>query len=225
MGASAKKKIESSKVSIYAIDLHQETPAPTGLQCVSWKPGAQDGQLKIDLFNFRGACGADWQGEADVLNNEVTLTVNNPGCGVAACGSCIYDWSFEVDDIEIATDYTLVVKVDTCPTDSDIRTIRTKIPANSAEGIACRYADFSAMVEHAETRGKTGTFHMPCGGTTTSGGNAEHGTCVDPLVCIENGDDDWSKAICVHPCETDADCPLPSILSCQDSLCSITQRL
>ena len=191
-----------------------------GLQCVAWKRA--DGGMKVDLINFSGACGADWHGKAVVDGDRVTVTVENPRCMVADCGSCIYDWSFDVDGVDPEAAITVVAEQDTCPGEQEIDRVTATIPAGAPEGIICNYASYGSLEWHAMSTGESGMIHMPCVGSEES----EDGTappCDGDMVCAENGDGNETHEICLAPCTEEADCPHPDLLSCQEGLCRIAE--
>src|SRR5512133_2183795 len=49
-----------------------------GLRCVAWKR-VDGNEIKLDLFNFEGACGATWSGDAAVAaDGSLELRIDNP---------------------------------------------------------------------------------------------------------------------------------------------------
>lgn len=194
-----------------------------GLKCVSWDAGA-DGGAKIDLINFESACGPKWQGGATVgEGNALALAVDNPGCMLAGCGSCIYDWSFAVTGLTAGKDIALVMKVNACPDDATSTnnvSYSVTIPAAATpKGIMCRYADWGALNWQVMSLGTAGQLHMPCAGLETDAGTPP---CDEGLTCEKLAPGSYGDgAICLKSCTADADCPLTDLISCQSGLCKL----
>jgi len=203
-----------------------------GLNCVLWQVVSSN-RIKIDLTNFAEGCGVTWEGESSSDDpNSVELRVNDSDCeSEAACGWCIYDWSFEVD--ELSTDEDLTVKMiidDNCGGDGKKERVHLPLSATSS-GAICRYADNYALSQHARETDTCGKLHMPCLGEgecdsrgdpgQASSATATDFSCEDELVCASS--DPYDNEVCYQPCESDADCPLPDIQSCQDNLCRLTE--
>src|SRR5689334_5140451 len=65
-----------------------------GLYRYAWETTAS-GALTLDVINYSGGCSVDWAFEsADLDGHKLSLAVINDRCSVAACGSCIYDFTF-----------------------------------------------------------------------------------------------------------------------------------
>ncbi|MCK9463268.1 MAG: hypothetical protein M0R80_26920 [Proteobacteria bacterium] len=181
-----------------------------GLQCVSYGATA-GGDFAVDLFNFDAACGPVWDGVAAVDGAAVTVGVTNPGCVVADCGSCIYDWAFVIEGVSTGADVELTISVETCPGEELPVTETASLPAGTlGQGLKCRYASWGTL----EWLGFVGTLHTPCGALATA---EDVIACEGDLVCAAAGE--GGREICVAPCGTVADCPLPDIMLCQVNLC------
>jgi hypothetical protein len=192
-----------------------------GLQCVSWQHD-DDGLFSIDLINFHGACGAQYVGdykEGDA--GELNLQVNNPGCKVAACGYCVYDWSFQLENVAVA-DLTINVREDSCPESGDTPTMETFEVAASdletGEGISCTYKYMSLFENLA-----CGTLHQPCNALESDDAANDpmcpiaESQCDDGYTCTQTND--MPIPICVAECSETADCPLNGLLTCDNGLC------
>jgi len=188
-----------------------------GLQCIAWQK-LDSGTFRFELGNFPNSCGIeDWQGRVSVASDgRVVLHAVNSGCRAAACGSCLYDWAFDVRGVSEVADAQLLVSVvnddgSICP--SNIPPYDVTLPTtDTAQGILCRPADRGALFWQAGARGTTGELNMPCdAGVPTS--------CVAGLSCgpLAAGDD----LRCLAPCSDDSDCPLPGVLSCQEKTCRL----
>lgn len=188
-----------------------------GLQCVRWKTVDAD-TLKIDLLNFEGACGAQWKGQAKDIDGGLELRLANPGCLLAACGSCIYDWSFEVK-AKSGADLPLSIVTDPCPGEQTPETNTATVPLGaSAEGELCRYAEFGALGWQASSLATCGKPYMPC--RTGSGMCAPNGSepeCESGLTCADGAV--AGEKVCHATCTGDGDCALPGIMKCEGGLC------
>lgn len=190
--------------------------ARAGLQCVRWAPS--EGGLEITLLNFDGACGAEWEGRATTTGAGLELRAVNPGCLLAACGSCIYDWTFVVQP-PAASALALTIVRDPCPGQQPPETDEVTLPLASApSGELCRYAEAGALAWQAMALGTCGQPLMPC---RTGGGMCDLGDagapCEAGLTCAPGASE--AAAICHPTCSADADCALPGLLSCQAGLC------
>jgi hypothetical protein len=196
--------------------------ALAGLKCIAWEATGTDG-LKVDLVNFEGACGAQWSGSATVdANGSLALRLNNPGCMVASCGSCIYDWSFEVRGVGSASALPVSIGIDTCPGQQALERYQATLPISSSPaGLVCRWADYGALGWHAGATGACGTLHMPCTGTSMCSSTVTPRSCNGDLVCDTNGTAD--QFVCLQPCAADTECPGAGAMSCQGGLCRTSQ--
>ena len=192
--------------------------AYAGLSCVRWKPGSSSGSLKIDLTNFEGACGAEWKGQATEVDGALELRSVNPSCSLAGCGSCMYDWSFEVK-VDTQKDLPLSLVTDPCPGDQPPETQTTTLPLSSTpQGELCRYASTGGLSWQAGSLGTCGQAYMPCrspNGMCQPAGSEP--PCDAGLTCA-----DAAKAgdqVCHATCKADGDCTIAGILTCQAGLC------
>jgi hypothetical protein len=207
-GSACKKESQSSALT--AADAY------AGLSCIRWKPSAAG--LQIDLVNFEGACGAQWHGSATATATGIELVASNPSCLLAACGSCMYDWGFEV---HAGTDQDLPIDIvtDPCPGEQPAEKVTATLPlATAASGELCRYASYGGLGWQAAALGHCGMAFMPC---REAGGLCDTGsatTACDPgLECA--GGASAAERVCHPSCATDADCALPGILACQSGSC------
>jgi hypothetical protein len=190
-----------------------------GLTCIAWGPGDGAGDVGLDLLNFPGACGAEWAGEGGADGAAISLRVYNPGCMLAACGTCIFDWAFGLEGVEDGASVSLALDVDPCPGEQEPETYTATLPGPlSTEGIVCRWTDKNALEWHAAETGTCGALHMPCGDDEICGSLAP-GECLGDLQCADRGDGD---EVCLAPCAGDADCLPSGMVSCgDDGLCRL----
>lgn len=191
-----------------------------GLKCFAWEIVGTD-SLRIDLYNFEGACGAQWTGRAAIeADGALGLSLINPDCRIASCGWCIYDWSFEVAGVDLSKPLPVGVGIDTCPGERAVESIPATIPVNTqTSGILCNYAHFGALGWQAMALSQCGTVGMPCSGTSMcqSYPVTTAVSCQGDLVCTDNGN--ASEQICAKPCVTDPDCGALGVSTCQTGLC------
>ena len=180
-----------------------------GLCCVAWERIGSD-EIKLDLYNFDGACGASWTGNGALASDgSLSLHIDKPSCQLTQCGVCLYDWSFDLHVLlPTAQEVPIVVAVDAC--DGQQATVyRQAVIGAEQQGIRCTQADYAALIVHG-VRGEVG---MPCGG-----GSAE--TCTAGLLC--DSELTASDLLCFVPCTTAGDCPRSDIYACQAGLCRPT---
>lgn len=189
--------------------------AYAGLQCIRWKAGAE-GTLHVDLVNFEGACGAQWKGEASKTEAGLELRATNPGCLLAACGWCIYDWTFDVQ-VDTGADVPLSIVTDPCPGEQTPETDTLTLPlASLPAGELCRYANYDALGWQAAAVSACGKAFMPCRSQNGMCQLEAGGTpCEAGLSCATGAGND----VCHATCTGDADCALPGVLTCQSGLC------
>lgn len=186
-----------------------------GLQCIRWE--RTNALTTITLFNFDGACGAEWTGQASTEGSRVDLHLINPQCMIASCGTCMYDWSFELSSLPPDADSIRVV-VDPCPGEQTPQTETVALPlSDEASGERCRYANAGGLGWQAMALGTCGTDYMPC----RQGGMCEpqqgQSECDNGLVCADGAA--AGEAICHASCETDDDCKSHATMKCDEGLC------
>jgi hypothetical protein len=219
--ASSGSGIATVAQAMVSTDYSMET---AGLKCFAWEV-VDDHRLKIDLLNFDGSCRAQWFGQAaNASDGSLQLALVNPECHIADCGTCMYDWSFEVEGVNVSKDLAVTLSIDTCPggepVTMPIRSVSATLPVAAQQGgILCDYADFTGLGWQAMVLGQCGTAAMPCSGTSmcTSTLPTTDPSCQGELVCSDNGNVD--QRVCVRACAADADCGTLGVLSCQAGLC------
>jgi hypothetical protein len=213
------KVARSAMAHLYGLMVIDNQAGLDGLSCVAWQRAGAD-EMKIDLYNYMSACGTTWSGDAAVAaDGTLDLHIDNPGCQVAQCGKCLYDWSFDVKAAIPANQVTPVaIAIDTCKGQQQTVQLAETLGAADA-GVSCAFADYGALNEYASVVGTCGKSGMPCVGSLLcgSGSFTSTGTCDSGLVC------DSSAAVneprCLVPCTTTADCPRADAWSCQSGLC------
>ncbi len=190
-------------------------PQVEGLTCVRWARTASADTI-FHLYNVAGGCGAEYDGKATLADDgrTVKLALTNPTGRVAACGSCLYDFTFAVRGV--ATTGTLDVEILRSNTATaatgDAQTFRLEA-SDRTRGIACTHASRWALQDHARKTGRLGTRNMPCGPVT-----GEEVACDPGLACTALPGDEAGQ-VCLAACEADADCPHPEAYACDARLC------
>lgn len=207
------------------------TSETVGLKCIAWEV-IEEGRIKVDLINWESSCGPKFVGDARMKESgSLELFLSNPGCSIAHCGTCIYDWSFDVQGVETKKPLPLDVAIDVCPGENAIEAAGASFPIvtrNAAlpldaqpTGILCNYADFGALGWQAQALSECGTNAMPCNnapnGMCGLSGTANEPTCQGDLVCSDNGTAE--QRVCAKPCATNADCGTLGVLTCSRGLC------
>jgi hypothetical protein len=209
---------DTARVS-QALDVGALAGETVGLRCVAWETVAPD-TLSVALINFDGACGAQWKGAAKFDAQGLTLGLVNPLCMIAACGTCIYDWTFDVHLATPSAPLPVAIQIDTCPGTQPIQTTTVSLPVDTApSGIVCNYAEFGALGWQAMALGTCGTVGMPCNGTSmcSSSVTPPAPPCTAGLTCTAGQSAD--KTICAKPCTVEADCGTSGAQTCTAGLC------
>jgi hypothetical protein len=206
--SSACKKDETNAQALSTADPH------AGLKCIRWQP-LDGGKLRFELTNFEGACGAKWAGKAIAGDAGLELWATNPSCLLAACGWCIYDWTFDVAAPAVAN-LPFSIVTDPCPGEQEPERVTATLPlSTSPEGELCRYAHHGALSWQAAALGSCGQVGMPClGGSDMCSVGASAEPCDTGLTCADGA---AGLEVCHTPCT--ADCGSSGILTCQEGLC------
>jgi hypothetical protein len=216
--SDCKDGIEEEKAIPDFIPLYTmaDSMALEGLQCVSWNHDGED-LLGVDLINFSNGCLPSWNGEAAVdEEGKVSLIVENPTCGMGACGNCIYDWSFKVKGVSAEAVAEVSISVwsypqEGCemsdPSDSLTTYAVTIQEADLSSGMVCRYVNPMDL----EWLSKVGEAFLYC---------SQEQPCIgDNLECVSHPDADRypDASLCLPVCAEDSECPDPTIMSCDET--------
>jgi hypothetical protein len=190
-----------------------------GLRCVAWSR-VGTAELKLDLYNFEGACGATWVGDSAIgADGAIGLAIDNPSCEVSKCGKCLYDWSFDIQGaIPAGPSLPINITVNTCTGQQAPAQIATTLGAED-HGLACSFADYGGLLWQASATNVCGTLGMPCVGSSLcgSGSFTSTGTCSGALVCDSSAATNEPR--CLAACTTAQDCPRSDAWACRDGLC------
>lgn len=207
---SACKKASKAlaNADLRSLKVIQDEAGLAGLRCVAWQRLANE--LLLDLYNFDGACGAQWTGSwAVAADGTLALDINNPSCSATACGVCLYDWSFDLK-LSVASGAAVPVTIAVAPCESTVVTSTwSELIGSEEHGVHCVFADYTALSLQAGATGTRGESGMPCVGAAE--------TCADGLVCASGAA--ANQRLCLVPCNTDLDCPRTDAWSCQLGLC------
>jgi hypothetical protein len=182
-----------------------------GLQCVEWSRDAS-GVLTLRLSNFPEPCGDAYLGAAKLASDgALELSVYKDGCQIFKCGTCLYDFDFELAGIPTDAPLRLRTGVASCESEPVNWDDALQLPLDAQpSGLSCRYVRKNALEQYASVRGTCGERNMPCGTCAGTGGQ----TCAEGLSCSSVADGDQR---CLAGCSADADCM--SAMSCVDGLC------
>lgn len=183
-----------------------------GLQCVEWSRDA-GGSLTLRLLNFPEPCGDQYLGAAGVTKaGELELSVYKDSCGVLRCGTCVFDFDFQLSGIDATAPLDLRTGTANCKSDPTTWDDTVTLAVDQADsGVLCRYLERSALEQYGRGRGTCGQLDMPCGDC----GGLDTQSCGDGLTCTEIGAGD---SRCLAPCASDSDCA-GGLTTCQDGLC------
>lgn len=181
-----------------------------GLQCFGYEL-SESGVLTLDVLNMAGGCAIEWDGRVELEAGTARLFVENPRCDVqAACGSCVYDFSFELDGVDAGAPLALELweKGDCEAAELDAQ---VTLPLDTeSRGMRCRPVDPGVLAWIGQCGGE---LHHACGAICEP-----EGACDEGLTCGEFVDGDER---CLGACQSDADCPLDGLLRCDEGLCRL----
>ena len=147
------------------------------------------------------------------MSNDGTLelSVYKDTCDVFRCGTCVFDFDFEV---EVPLDAPLALRLGAavCASEPTSFALELTLPLDEAEsGVVCQPLEANALAQYGRTRGTCGNRNMPCGDCNTT----DVTSCAEGLVCtaLAMGDER-----CLEACETDDDC-VGGLTTCQEGLC------
>lgn len=181
------------------------------LRCVAWQ--RTDAKLSVDLINFQAGCGFQgwesdtlWKGgvreDASKLDFDVTWDFGSPN----ACGDCLHDFSFTLEDIRGEDPLDMQVSVRDC-SDCDARTSSLTLPTDEhASGLTCSYLERRGFLGVPDAR--LGALNAP----------SKDGACDEGLELIKVHDEE----ICVPKCSSDDDCHPSDALTCQQGKCVLS---
>lgn len=188
--------------------LDVDASAYDALYCYAWEAG-DDGALTIDVLNYSSGCSITWElGEGKVSGDQIDLGLSMKNCAIASCGSCVYDFTFEVQAVDTSAPVGVQLRRLACGDGEDEVGPRVALPLDSsASGILCR-------PQH-----RFG-FEDACGEPHKRTCQGEEPACNEGLVIADHESDEAEA--CFTSCEVDADCPL-EVESCQDGACRLRE--
>jgi hypothetical protein len=184
-----------------------------GLTCVEWERGEGD-TLDLKLYNFSEPCGDGYLGKAAFASDgTLEVSVYKDTCQVAKCGSCVFDFHYQLENVSAGAPLSLRIGSAVCETQPTTYADELTLPIDAQEtGVVCRALDASALGWYARGRDACGSVNMPCGSTCDG---ADQTTCGDGLSCTELAQND---SRCLANCEADDDCAA-GLTSCVDGVC------
>ncbi len=187
-----------------------------GLSCMYWE--RSDDNLHLQALNFRGGCSITWQGAFERISSGPSVLLTNPSCAVAACGSCLYDATFDIDlrEASVADDAEIPLRSDaSCSGDADLIDVWTLEP-DASQGITCQHAQ--GLDWHANRLGTCGQANMPCRQDDGLCADNGEGPCDADLTCTDVG---GSSFVCLQQCTRDEDCIASDVMTCDEGLCRL----
>jgi hypothetical protein len=187
-----------------------------GLTCVEWSRD-DSGALDLKLHNFGEPCGETYLGRAGIAGDgALELSVYKDTCAVAKCGSCVFDFDFELQNIDDAAPLKLRIGSSACESQPALYEDELELPLDrEGAGIVCRRMERGALEWYARGRSSCGGANMPCAPCDSAGAT----TCAEGLLCTELGPSD---SRCLVSCETSADCPA-GLTTCTDGVCQASE--
>ncbi len=118
------------------------TPSQVVVSCVSYEQTGD--KLHLTAMNFGAACGImSWQGDAHFEGDSLFVQSKNanPECKTAGCGSCIYDFEYDVSGAPVGKPIALSIEVGRCVDGDDLNahTSKLQLPLDqNKSGTVCR---------------------------------------------------------------------------------------
>lgn len=182
-----------------------------GLTCVEWAQSAT-GTLDLKLYNWTLACTDGYESEASLsADGSLELRLFTQRCAVAACGSCVYDFHYELSNVPKDAPLSLRVGSAVCRSEpTEIRDELTLPLDSEPNGVVCRRLDAGGLFWYALKSEGCGKRDMPCGDC----GGIDELSCDEGLSCFELAEGD---SRCLAPCTDDDECG--ALERCEDGLC------
>lgn len=201
-GCKSRDEVSSSALTL-ASDL-------AGLSCVEWETQAP-GLLQVKLHNFAEGCAEQYLGKGEIATDgALELSVYSTSCTALRCGSCLYDFEYELSGV--ATDAPLDLRLGSalCASQAATFDLSLTLPLDEqASGVVCRPAPQLVLQQYAANYGSCGAPNMPCGDCAS-----DATTCGDGSMCTEVASGD---SRCLSSCESDDDCI--ANLTCEAGVC------
>lgn len=193
--------------------LEADPHAYDGLYCYAWDRSSDE--VTIDVVNYSAGCTIFWTlGESRVDGDRISLGIHDPYCGTAACGSCVYDFSFIVEGVDLDAPARVRLRETSCER-PEILEPEVLLAVDEREtGIICRVQPTYAFEEQCGR-----PYLSPCR-PDSSQGTCDDG-CGEGLTCAVAESED-GRDLCLTACEADDDCPL-AVESCQDGACRLRE--
>jgi hypothetical protein len=176
----------------------------TALYCVEYST-AESTSLKINIINYWADCRGPFNAEiTDGSSSAIEVTVTPEQCASSGC-LCPYDFSLDAGNIDLKIPITLTIGRFSCITfNTESHETVTLHPDESSSGIICQYF------------GRTGEKHGLC---------ADGETCDEGLICEDSETLSGFEPVCLVPCETRFDCPVPESFTCDDGACHVIPNM
>lgn len=182
-----------------------------GLQCIDW--AVTGDTLQIQLINFPERCADRYLGKASLTGDTLELSVYNNICAVAACGSCVFDFDYEISGVRNGAPLRLRIGAAICEQEPTVFSDELTLPLNErSSGVVCRPIPSGALTWLAHRRSACGERNMPCGDCSNE---ADTTSCDPGLICTELAEGD---ARCLATCASDNDCA-GALSTCEDGVC------
>jgi hypothetical protein len=180
-----------------------------GLQCVEWAKG-DAGALTIGLHNFPATCASGYDGAA-VLAEDGALELSEQTEVCSKCGSCVFDFSYDLVGISDEEPLTLRLSRPTCGSTTPSFDDELTLPIDEQPtGLVCRYVERTALEWYASGQGSCGGVNMPCMNC-----RGQETTCESGTTCTEVESND---SRCLKNCESDDDC-VAGATTCVTGVC------
>jgi hypothetical protein len=176
----------------------------SALYCVEYSTTG-NGSLKINIINYWADCQGPFNAEVtDGSSTSIEVTVTPEQCAASGC-FCPYDFTLAAGSLTLESKIELTIRRFSCISmNTESYETVSLWPAESGTGIVCQYF------------GRTGERHGIC---------ANEETCDEGLVCEESETLTGFEPVCLVPCETEFDCPVPNAFTCDDGACHVIPNM
>lgn len=190
-----------------------------GYYCLAYEKAGTDA-ARLEISNYSENCMGPVGGTIDVAAaDQITLRISRQSdCNYAAGCFCEWDMSLEVQGIATDRDVTVTLEHLSCEgTPTGCRDVAVLPLGGADSGIACRHA------HSVETGVGPGAEGYLCGPDLGASGTPR---CAEGLECAVVGEPpEATEERCLAACAQTADCPEPTLQTCQDGLCRVTHYL
>jgi len=138
--------------------------------------------------------------------------------GIAACGWCLYDFRFDVKNVDSLAALPVRVGLVDCQGAVSFDYALT-LPEDAGDsGILCRYANPYALDDQFAVQGRCGERFSSCNKVGSLCARSGVAGCNEGLTCVEVTSGD---SRCLEECSEGADCTASEVSECSGGVCNL----